>query len=326
MRRSNQNQNPALKTRSGYWIAGLLLLLLACQHAEHPPAGKTGTQSGTTGLTTTPSPLELFQSYDLVDLSVTVSETLPAHWAAQPPFQRWTYNWFEPQKNAYGTVEVPSEGPYYGQRYVIDEHTGTQTDFPAHFIPPPGSGLPDAGEAGKLTGDRYPLERMMGPAVVIDVTDLLDKAPNGQSPRITLEHIQRWEKQHGEIRPGEVVLFHSGYTDKYYRPLPEGQRLTFAPVVLKSAPGWPAPTPEVMEYLHKKGVWHLGTDGPSMGYAEGGQPTHVAGLKYGMSWEEMLINLHRLPPRGAFYIALPLKVADQSGSPSRAIAFVPKEH
>ncbi len=78
-----------------------------------------------------------------------------------------------------------------------------------------------------------------------------------------------------------------------------------------------------MEYLHEKGVWHLGTDGASMGYADGGQPTHLAGLQHGMSWEELLINLGELPTRGAYYVALPLKVVDQSGSPTRAIAFVP---
>jgi kynurenine formamidase len=43
-----------------------------------------------------------------------------------------------------------------------------------------------------------------------------------------------------------------------------------------------------------------------------------------MSWEEMLINLDKLPVRGAFYIALPIKVASQSGSPTRAIAMVPR--
>ncbi len=260
----------------------------------------------------------------VVDLTVTVSETLPGNWADLPRFQRWTYNWFTPLKNAYGQVIAPSEGPYYGQRYVIDEHTGTQVDFPAHFVPPPDSKLPFAGPQGWVTGDKYPLDRLMGPAVVIDVTALLDKAPNGASPRITVAHLQAWEKGNGPIRAGEVVLFRSGYTDKYYKPFPEGRRLTFDPVVAKSAPGWPAPGPEVMEYLFQKGVWHLGTDGPSMGPAEAGQETHVAGLKNGMSWEEMLVGLHQLPARGAFYIALPIKVADQSGSPTRAIALLPR--
>jgi isatin hydrolase len=271
------------------------------------------------------APGGLFRDYEVVDLTVTVSETLPAQWAANPPLQRWTANWFQAGKNIYGTVAAPSEGPYYSQRYVIDEHTGTQVDFPAHFVPPPGSGLPFASEMGRMTGDKYPLDRLMGPAVVIDVTDQLDKAANGVSPVIALATVQAWEKKNGAIQAGEVVLFRSGYTDKYYRPMPAGLRLTFEPVVAKTKPGWPSPAPEVMAYLRKKGVWHLGTDGPSMGPSEGGQTVHVAGLKEGMSWEEMLIGLNRLPVRGALYIALPIKVADQSGSPTRAMAFVPRK-
>lgn len=265
-----------------------------------------------------------FSKMRVVDLSVTVDTTMPANWADNPRFQRWTFNWFVPVKNSYGVVTTPSEAPYYGQRYIIDEHTGTQVDFPAHFIPPPDSKLPFAGPQGSVTGDKYPVERLMGMADVIDVTSLLDKAANGVSPRIRVAHIQVFEKAYGPIQAGEVVLFRSGYTDKYYKPFPEGRRLTFDPVVNKSAPGWPAPEPAVMEYLHGKGVVHLGSDGPSMGPADAGQETHVAGLKYGMSWEEMLVGLDRLPPRGAFYIALPIKVADQSGSPTRAIAFVPR--
>ena len=268
-----------------------------------------------------PGPLA---GHDIVDLTVLVHETLPGHWASNPPLQRWTNNWFAPLKNSYGTVVSPSEGPYYSQRYVIDEHTGTQVDFPAHFVPPPGSNLPHAGPLGSVTGDKYPLERLMGDAVVIDATALLDKSEPGKSPVITLAMVQEWEKKNGEIKAGDVVLFRSGYTDRYYKPLPEGLRLTFEPVVAKTNPGWPAPAPEVMPYLRKKGVWHLGTDGPSMGPCEGGQAVHLAGLQLGMSWEEMLIGLSRLPVRGAFYIALPIKVADQSGSPTRAIAFVPR--
>ena len=99
----------------------------------------------------------------IVDLTVLLSETLPGQWAANPPLQRWTNNWFEPGKNSYGTISVPSDGPYYSQRYVIDEHTGTQTDFPSHFIPPPDSGLPFAGPMGALTGDKYPAQPHDGP-------------------------------------------------------------------------------------------------------------------------------------------------------------------
>ncbi|MDE0109099.1 MAG: cyclase family protein [Bryobacterales bacterium] len=264
------------------------------------------------------------QARRVVDLTVLLAETLPAHWGSNPPFARWTNNWFEQPTNAYGSPASGSNGPYYSQRFVLDEHTGTQTDFPAHFVPPPDSGLPHAGPMGAVTGDKYPLSRQMGPAVVIDVTDLRDAAEPGFSAAITVERIQDWESEHGSIEPGEVVLFHSGYSDAYYKPFPEGARMTMDPVVLKTAPGWPAPTPEAVMYLFDRGVWHLGTDGASMGPVEDGQPTHLAGLQQGMSWEELLINLGELPARGAFYIALPLKVADQSGAPTRAIALLPE--
>ena len=35
----------------------------------------------------------------VVDLTVLLAETLPAHWGSNPPFARWTNNWFEqPEK------------------------------------------------------------------------------------------------------------------------------------------------------------------------------------------------------------------------------------
>jgi kynurenine formamidase len=305
-----------------YAFAAALLSLASCSQPQPQPKSAASQPPAALPEMT---PNALFTGYGVVDLSVTVSENLPAHWGTYPAFQRWTYNWFTPQKNEYGTQYFASDGPFYGQRYVIDEHTGTQTDYPAHFVPPPGSGLPHAGPMGSVTGDKYPLDRMMGPAAVIDVTSLRDRAEPGLSAPIELDRVHAWEKQHGEIKPGDVVLFYSGYSDAYYKPMPEGLRMTYEVIVTKTKPGWPAPTVEVMKYLRSKGVWHMGTDGPSMGPAEGGQAVHLAGLEEGMSWEEMLTNLGAVPPRGAVYIALGVKVADQSGAITRAIAFVPRQ-
>jgi kynurenine formamidase len=256
---------------------------------------------------------------EVVDLTVLISEQLPAHWPTHAPFQRWTFNWFKPVGGAYSDNLAQSVFPYYGQRFVVDEHTGTQLDCPAHFIPPEGSGLPFAGPMGKMTCDKMPLAQMMGPAVVIDVRGILDQAPNGKSPVITPKMVQDWEAKNGALQKGEVVLFYSGYSDQYYKPFPDGNRLAFEPLILQSKPGWPAPSPETMEYLHARGIMHCGTDGPSMGYVEGGQPTHVAGLKHGMTWDELLTGLGKLPARGAFYVALPTKVVDGSGATTRAV-------
>ncbi len=282
----------------------------------------------------------------VVDLTVTVSENYPAHWPFHPPFRRWTMNWFDKQPGPYtknpreaaggsgDTVRenlVQSVFPYYSQQYVIDDHTGTQIDYPAHFVPPPGSGYEFANETGWMTGDKYPLERQMGPAVVIDVRNILDKADGGKSPLITTEMIKADEAKNGDIKAGDVVIFYSGYDDAYYKPFPEGNRLAWDPLVGGKVPGWPAPTPDAVSYLADKGVRHLAIDSPSMGpigHQYGGKPmpqmTHVKFLERGGSWTEFVRNVGQLPARGAFFISLSAKIVDISGGLTRAIAIKPK--
>jgi kynurenine formamidase len=283
---------------------------------------------------------------EVVDLTVTVAENYPAHWPFHPPFKRWTMNWFKEVPGQYG--KNPNEGaggaedtvrgnalqsvfPYYSQQYVIDDHTGTQIDYPAHFVPPPDSGVEFANETGWLTGDKYPPERMMGPAVVIDVRAILDKAEPGKSPLITVDMIKADEEKNGEIQAGDVVIFYSGYVDKYYKPFPEGNRLAWDPLVKGNVPGWPAPDPDAVKYLADKGVTHLAIDSPSMGASSGeweGKPlaqmTHVAFLETGGSWTEFVRNVGQLPARGAYYIATSAKIVDMSGGLSRALAIKPQ--
>ncbi len=282
----------------------------------------------------------------VVDLTVTVSEDYPAHWPYHPPFKRWIMNWFKKQAGPYtgnpregaggagDTVRedlVQSVFPYFSQQYVIDDHTGTQADFPAHFIPPPGADMPFESEMGWMTGDKYPVDRQMGPAAVIDVSAILDQAENAMSPLITVDMIKADEAANGEIGAGDVVLFYSGYVDKYYQPFPEGNRLAWDPIVAGTSPAWPAPTPDAAEYLAKKGVRHLAIDSPSMGpwgHSFEGNPmaqmTHVNFLKYGGSWTEFCRNIGQLPARGAYFISLSAKIVDMSGGLTRAIAIKPK--
>jgi isatin hydrolase len=298
-------------------VVASLVVIAAASWLVGPRAGTAQTGAGA-------AIAAAMRDAEVVDLTVLISEQLPAHWPTHAPFQRWTFNWFKPVKGPYGDNLAQSVFPYYGQRYVIDEHTGTQLDCPAHFIPPEGSGMPFASPMGKMTCDKMNPAQWMGPAAVIDVRAILDQAPNGKSPIITPQMIRDWEAKHGALQPGEVVLFYSGYSDKYYKPFPDGNRLAFDPLVLQNKPGWPAPSPEAVEYLHSKSIKHLGSDGPSMGPVEAGQGTHVAGLKHGMTWDELLTNVGKLPVRGAFYIALPTKIVDGSGATTRAVGIKTK--
>ncbi|MFO1043839.1 MAG: cyclase family protein [Planctomycetaceae bacterium] len=210
-------------------------------------------------------------------------------------------------------------GPYHRDLIVIDEHTGTQWDAPAHFVPPPDSGLTGAGPMGLITGEKVPAWQFCGEACVIDIRSHVDEAPDGESYLIKPEIVQAWEKQNRPLKFGDVVLFRSDYSDKYYKPFPAGERFVTT-ALRKETPGWPAPTPETMAYLSEKGVKTLGLDGASMGPLPNlAVATHQAGGKLGMIWTECSTNLGSLPSTGAFTALLVAKHAGGSGGECRSI-------
>lgn len=218
---------------------------------------------------------------------------------------------------------VPSRtfgpGAYHRDMIVIDEHTGTQWDAPAHFVPPPGSGLAGASPMGLVTGEKVPAWQFCGEACVINVRNHVDDAPDGESYLIKPELVYAWEKQHRPLKFGDVVLFRSDYTDNYYKPFPAGERFVTT-ALRKETPGWPAPTPETMAYLGEKGVKTLGLDGASMGPLPNlAVATHQAGGKLGMIWTECSTNLGSLPTTGAFVALLVAKHAGGSGGECRQI-------
>lgn len=200
----------------------------------------------------------------------------------------------------------------------------------AHFIPPPGVDVPGASgnRWGLMTGDKYPLKAFMGPALVVDVRDLLAANDrDGTSAHISAAWLRRWERANGRLQDGEVALLYSGYTDRHYRRFPDNDRfadrMLWQPIVEKSAPGWAAADPDAVELMYDRGVAHIVTDGPSFGWTENGQPSHVAGLSKGMTWTETATGLGQLPLRRAFYVMAPYKVRDQQAGIGRAFALKP---
>jgi len=254
------------------------------------------------------TPLSAIEPSEVHDLSLLVSPRLPCVWPVGM------------QQHFVVPSRTFGPGAYHRDMVVIDEHTGTQFDAPAHFVPPPDSGLPGAGPTGSMTGEKVPVWQFVGEACVIDVTDHVDDAAKGASYLIGPEVVQAWEKKHRPLGYGDVVLFRSDYSDRYYRPLANGGE-RFAETVLRgSTPGWPAPTPQCMEYLASRGVMTLGLDSPSMGpVPDLAAATHQAGGRRGMVWMECGTNLGSLPATGAAFVLLPAKHAGGSGNESRAI-------
>ena len=246
-----------------------------------------------------------------VDLSLIVAENYPCTWATG--FPRFYMNRY---------IRIGPSSPYNSDLLQIDGNTGTQIDVPPHSIPRPGSGLKNAGPLGLEYTDRTPAWKLVGEACVIDVTALLDQAPNGVSPLVKKEHIIAWEKKHRPLGQGDIVLLWSGYSDKYYRPMPEGRRFLAMPLE-KKTPAWPDPDPECMAYMAKKGVTAVGCDSPTMGpMPDLAAAVHDEGLLRGLVFTEGATNLRKLPPTGAFYCMMGPRHFEGPYGEGRAFAIV----
>lgn len=245
-----------------------------------------------------------------VDHSLLIAPEFPCTWPSSP-FPRFQIT---------HQRTIGPDSAYNIDVLLIDGNTGTQLDVPPHSVARPDLKREKSGPLGLAYTDKIQAWQFGGEACVVDVRDLLDQAPKGVSPLVTPEHIERFEKQQRRLRLGDVVLFRSDYSDKYYRPFAEGSRF-IADALDRKAPGFPDPNPECMEFLATRGVMTLGTDSASMGpLPDLAEPTHYAGLKHGMIWTEGATNLGALPPTGAFYCMLGLKHQGAPYSEGRAFS------
>ena len=82
----------------------------------------------------------------------------------------------------------------------------------------------------------------MGPAAVVDVSFLAGEGEPGVSPFIEPDHVEAWEREHGELCVGEVVLFRTGW-DRYYVEAGEGEMFMSGSLVTANTPAGRHPRP-----------------------------------------------------------------------------------
>lgn len=204
--------------------------------------------------------------------------------------------------------ETPGGFFYSSYKLCTPEHGGTHLDAPVHFS-----------RTGLDTGE-LPLRQLIAPAVVIDVTR---QAAGDASYRVSRADIEAFERAHGLIAPGTIVLVRTGWSRfwpdrKLYLgdDTPgDASKLTF--------PGYGE---DATRLLIERKVAMLGIDTASIDY---GRSTdflaHRAGAAANIANLENLTALDQLPPVGATVIALPMKIAGGSGGPVRVVALVPSQ-
>jgi kynurenine formamidase len=239
-----------------------------------------------------------FPAGELVDLSHAY-DAEAIFWPTAEPFRL--------EKVAEGMT--PAGYYYASNNFFTSEHGGTHLDAPIHFA------------EGKQSADQVPLERLVGRAVVIDVTDA---ANAGADYQITTADIERWEQQHGEIPSDAIVLLRTGFS----RHWPDATRyLGTADRGEQAVPKlhFPGLHPDAARWIvANRPIKAIGIDTASIDY---GQSTlfesHRVLYEQNIPAFENLTSLERLPATGAFVVALPMKIKGGSGAPLRAIAILP---
>lgn len=192
---------------------------------------------------------------------------------------------------------------YFTRSFWMLEHYGTHMDAPIHFPP------------GKTPVDKIPTERLFGPAVVIDVREEAEKDPDY---RLTLDRIAQWEKEHGHIPPGAIVLLRTGWAARW--PDAKAYHNEDAKGVMHF-PGYS--TDAVVRLLYRK-VSGLGIDTLSVDYGLSKQfPVHKLSHGAGLYHLENLADMSALPEAGAFLMVAPIKLEGGSGGPCRVFAILP---
>ncbi|HWE25137.1 MAG TPA: cyclase family protein [Myxococcales bacterium] len=226
------------------------------------------------------------------------------------PFDAQTLYWptapagFQLEQLQYG--RTPAGYFYSAYSFCAPEHGGTHMDAPIHFA-----------EAG-LTVDRIPPERLVGPAVVIDVAA---KAAKDRDYRVTTADLEANEKSHGVIPRGAIVLLRTGWAKRW-----PDRKAYFGDDKSGDASNlhFPGISAEGARLLVARGISGVGLDTPSIDYGPSKDfIAHQILLGAGIYALENLGDLESLPPRGATLYALPMKIAGGSGAPVRILAVLP---
>jgi kynurenine formamidase len=204
---------------------------------------------------------------------------------------------------------VTPGGYYYASNdYSGSEHGGTHLDSPIHFA------------QGRWTTEQIPIDRLIGNAVVVDVS--AQSAANADY-LVSVADLTAWERSHGALEPDTIVLIKTGYSTRW----PDAQKYLGtsergAAAVAKLH--FPGLHQEAATWLaEERKVKAVGIDTASIDYGQStGFEAHRVLCGRNIPVFENLTSLDRLPPRGAMVYALPIKIKGGSGGPLRAIAVI----
>jgi len=199
---------------------------------------------------------------------------------------------------------------YEANTFTTAEHGGTHMDAPVHFA------------KGALSVDQIPIQRLAGPAVVIDVAK---QAAADRDYQVRVQDLEAFEARHGTIPDGAIVFLRTGFGSYWpdaRRYLGTAERGATAALRLH----FPGLHPSAATWLiENRRIRAVGLDTASIDHGQSRLfHSHRVLFKANTPAFENVANLNRLPATGAWVIALPMKIRGGSGGPLRIAARVPR--
>ena len=199
------------------------------------------------------------------------------------------------------TVATIEKDQYFAREISLPEHYGTHIDAPAHFA------------RGLWTVDQIPVERLVAPLVVLDVTAETRQNPDYQ---VGVADIAKWEQANGQIPPAAVVIARTGWESRW------GSSKDYRNADSQGVLHFPGYSMDAAKFLVEgRNVVALGIDtlsidyGPSKDFA-----VHQYTLAHSLYHLENVANLENLPANGALVVAAAMKLEGGSGGPVRILA------
>jgi kynurenine formamidase len=227
------------------------------------------------------------------------------------PFSEKSVYW--PTAETFKKTEVhygQTDGGYFYSAYNFSaaEHGGTHMDSPIHFA------------EGANTTDQVPVDQLIGPGFVIDVSA---QTARNVDYLVTAADIEAFESEHGKIPKGAIVLLNTGRAGLY--PNRESYMGT-AERGNEAVPKlhFPGLGVDGAKLLVARGISAVGIDTPSIDYGQSQNfAAHVALMTNNIPAFENVGDMSELTPTGSTIIALPMKIEGGSGGPLRIVAHLP---
>jgi kynurenine formamidase len=179
-----------------------------------------------------------------------------------------------------------------------------------------GTRLDATGLVGKARGSvaEIPSRELIVRAVVVNVAAKVAESPDYQ---VTVDDLRSWERQNGRIARASAVLLQTGRSRWWAEPD------RYANQDANGAPRVPGFSPAAIAFLvTERQVRGVGLDAMARDAAAGSGEEASPRMPPGVWQLENLVNLEKLPTKGATLVVAPLRI-EAATAPARVIAILP---